>query len=59
MCGPCNRLHNSTHAPYLTYMREHYGSDVVDELRRLRMSLQKVTDDELRVLLCEFKAFSL
>jgi hypothetical protein len=37
-------------------MQEHYGVDVVAELHVLRMSLQKVTDDELRALLEQYRS---
>jgi hypothetical protein len=56
MCGRCNRPHNSDPFPYMNYMHEHYGAEVVTELHELRMSLEKVTDEELRVLLSEYKS---
>jgi hypothetical protein len=56
MCGRCNKRHNYDPFPYLNFMQEHYGPDVVAELHALRMSLQKVTDDELRGLLEKYRA---
>lgn len=56
MCGRCNKRHNDDPFPYLNFMKEHYGSDVISELHALRMSLQKVTDDELRALLEKYRS---
>jgi N-formylglutamate amidohydrolase len=36
-------------------MQEHYGADVVEELHALRMGLAKVTDEELRELLDQYR----
>ena len=55
MCAACNIRHNSDPFPYLNFMQEHYGADVISELHQLRMSLEKVMDDELRKLLDEYK----
>ncbi|MBA3766091.1 MAG: recombination protein NinG [Acidobacteria bacterium] len=51
MCGPCNRRHNADPFPYMCYMQEHYGHDVVAELHALMMSMEKVTDEQFRALL--------
>ena len=51
MCAGCNRRHNSDPAPYLAYMVECYGPEVVEEIGRLRDGLGKVSDEELRQLL--------
>ena len=58
MCGVCNRRHNSTPFPYLRFMLEAHGPEVVVELHELRMSLVKVTDDELRQMLDQYKAMA-
>jgi hypothetical protein len=55
-CARCNRRHNRDRAPYEACMLETYGPAVVTELDELRMSLGKVTDDELRELLRRYKA---
>jgi hypothetical protein len=55
MCGRCNIRHNSNPFPYLNFMHEHYGHEVVEELHALRMSLQKMTDEHLRELLEGFQ----
>ena len=56
MCAGCNRRHNSAPAPYLAFMLERYGAEVVAELDMLRGSLRKVSDEELRRLLKEYKS---
>ena len=58
MCAGCNRRHNRDRRPYERYMRKTYGPAVVRELDDLRMSLEKVTDDELSELLREYKAMA-
>jgi len=55
MCDACNRRHNSDPAPYLAYMIERYGPEVVAELDRLRADMRKVPDEELRRRLEECK----
>ena len=57
MCGACNRRHNSDPEPYLAFMLERYGPDVVEELGRVRDGLRKVSDEELRRLFGEYKAW--
>ena len=47
MCSACNRRHNEDPGPYLRFMAERYGAEVVAELERLRDSRGKVTDEEL------------
>jgi hypothetical protein len=47
MCVDCNRRHNSDPTPYLRFMNERYGLEVVAELDRMRAETQKVTDEEL------------
>ena len=49
MCVECNRRHNVDPTPYLRFMNERYGPDVVAELNASRMSVRKVTDEELRM----------
>lgn len=56
MCGRCNKRHNTDPFPYLNYMQEHYGSDLVAELHALRMSLCKMMDEELMTTLIRYKA---
>ncbi len=56
MCVACNRRHHSDPAPYLAYMRERYGTEVVAALDQLRRSLRKVSDEELRGLLEHYRA---
>jgi hypothetical protein len=51
MCEGCNRRHNRDRRPYERYMRNAYDRVVISELDRLRMSLEKVTDEELLELL--------
>ncbi|MDQ3820102.1 MAG: recombination protein NinG [Acidobacteriota bacterium] len=48
MCTGCNKRHNYDPFPYMEYMQEHYGPEVVGELHELRMSLEKVPDEDLR-----------
>jgi hypothetical protein len=55
MCSACNRRHNRDRKPYERYMRKAYGSGVMAELDGLRLSLEKVTDEELRVRLEEYR----
>ncbi len=55
MCAGCNRRHNSDHSPYLSYMLERYGPEVVAELDALRAGAGKVTDEELRWLLGRYR----
>lgn len=56
MCANCNKRHNYNPLPYMRYMRKHYGPQVVEELHELRMSLEKVTDEQLRELYEEYRA---
>ena len=56
MCADCNRRHNSDPKPYLAFMLERYGAEVVEEMDALRGSLRKVPDEELRRLLREHKS---
>ena len=58
MCGPFNRRHNHDPFPYMTFMQEKYGPDVVAELHELRMRPRKVTDDELAQTLSQYKAMA-
>ena len=55
MCAGCNRRHNRDRVPYERYMRETYGHAVLAELDRLRMVLEKVTDEELGRLFEEYR----
>ena len=56
MCAGCNRTHNRDRRPYERYMLKTYGPAVVAELEGLRLSLVKVSDDELRKMLQQYKA---
>jgi hypothetical protein len=56
MCSACNRKHNHDRRPYERYMRKTYGPTVITELDRLRLSLEKVTDEELDKLLQSYEA---
>jgi hypothetical protein len=56
MCAACNRRHNCDPAPYLAFMLESSGAEVVAVLDKLRGSLRKVPDEELRRLLWEYKS---
>jgi 5-methylcytosine-specific restriction endonuclease McrA len=56
MCSPCNRRHNRDRRPYERYMRKTYGPAVIAELDRLRLSLEKMTDEELLERLNQYKA---
>ena|SRR5438067_10712748 len=47
MCVECNLRHNVDPSPYLRFMNERYGPEVVAELDRLRRGVSKVTDEEL------------
>lgn len=57
-CAGCNRRHNRDRKPYERYMRKAYGPAAVAELDGLRLSLEKVTDGELREMLQEYKSMS-
>jgi Bacteriophage Lambda NinG protein len=54
-CHACNLRHNYDPLPYLNYMQEHYGQEVIDELNALRMSLRKVSDAELSERLMRYR----
>ena len=56
MCAGCNRRHNRDRRPYERYMRKRYGAGVVAELGGLRLSLEKVTDEELGEVLDRYRA---
>jgi hypothetical protein len=56
MCAVCNRRHNTDRRPYERYMRRAYGPAAIAELDGLRMSLEKVTAEELGELLRRYKA---
>lgn len=58
MCGRCNRRHNTDPLPYMGYMQKKYGPEAVAELNDLRMSICKVTDEELRQMHEEYKAMA-
>ena len=51
MCAGCNRRHNSAPEPYLAFMLERYGAEVVAELDMLRRSLRTVPGENLWLLL--------
>ncbi len=48
MCAACNKRHNYNPLPYLNFVVKRYGAEAVAELDSLRMSLQKVTDEDLQ-----------
>ena len=56
MCADCNKRHNYDPSPYLNFMQEHYGSQVIAELHSLRVRSEKISDEELRETLERFKA---
>ena len=56
MCAGCNRRHNHEPEPYLQFMYDHYGCEVVAELDRLRRGRGKVADEELIELLERLRA---
>ena len=58
MCAACNRRHNEDPGPYLRFMRECYGAEVVAELAALRDDTRKVMDDELRQALERLRALA-
>lgn len=58
MCAGCNQRHNRDRRPYEGYMRKAYGLGVIAELDRLRMSLEKVTDEELAEMLGQYRAMA-
>jgi hypothetical protein len=58
MCGFCNKRHNFNPFVYMRYMQKKHGADVVAELHDLRMSLRKVTDEELTEMLTLYKAMA-
>lgn len=49
------RRHNDDPFPYVNFMNKHYGEEVVSELHELRMTPQKVEDEELRALLEDYR----
>jgi len=58
MCSGCNRRHNRDRRPYERYMRKAHGPGAVIELDGLRLSLSKVTDEELGEMLSQYKAMA-
>lgn len=58
MCAGCNRRHNRDRKPYERYMRKTYGPAVIAELDGLRLSLEKMTGDELEEMLNQYKALA-
>ena len=56
MCSTCNRRHNSDATAYQRFMNERYGPAVVAELDGMRISMRKVSDEELLKLLEGYKA---
>jgi len=56
MCAGCNRRHNRDRRPYERYMLKSYGPMVIAELDRLRMGLEKISDEELSEMLNQYKA---
>ncbi len=55
MCAACNRRHNEDPSAYLEFMGERYGSAVINELGDLKKSLCRVSDEELRQMLDQYK----
>jgi hypothetical protein len=58
MCATCNRGHNEDPSAYLGFMNEHYGLAVIEELNELRMSLVKVSGEELRQMLEQYRVMA-
>jgi len=52
-CFPCNTRHSVSPWPYTDWFIKTYGNGVMEELFALRNSMNKVTDDDLRLLLDE------
>jgi hypothetical protein len=55
MCAGCNRRHNRDRRPYERYMLKTYGFDVIKELDESRLRLDKVSEEELRTMLEEYR----
>lgn len=55
MCATCNRRHNEDPSAYLEFMNKHYGRVVIEELNELKLSLRKVSDEELRQMLADYR----
>lgn len=55
MCVQCNRRHNEDSSAYTDYMNEYYGCGVIKELNKLRLSLRKVSDEELKQVLEQYR----
>lgn len=47
MCADCNRRHNRDPEPYLRFMNERYGAEVVAELDVMKRDGRKITDEDL------------
>ena len=58
MCSTCNRRHNRDRRPYEKYMRKTYGPEVIAELDSLRLSMEKVADEDLRGMLQQYKTIA-
>lgn len=58
MCAPCNRRHNEDPEPYLLFMAERYGAEVVAKIEGLRGVTGKVADEELREALERLRALA-
>jgi hypothetical protein len=58
MCPACNRRHNEDAGPYLLFMLERYGEEVVAELDVVKRDASKVTDEELLQALERLRAVS-
>ncbi len=56
MCGACNKRHNEDPSSYLNFMHAHYGAELVADLLRLKMSLKKISDEELQEKLERLRA---
>jgi len=54
MCAGCNRRHNRDRRPYERYMLKTYGRVVISELDKLRLSLEKMTHEQLLELVDEY-----
>ena len=55
-CYGCNVLCNGQKDEYWVFMEQHYGREVIDELRLAKWEIVKFTADELREKTAAYKA---
>lgn len=54
-CARCNAIHNESAWPYLNWFLNTYSDHTLEELFALRNSTKKVTDEELKELIKDFR----